>query len=267
MKFKTVPLNKILILLLFGFFISLTFSGAVSAVKQPDLAVTNITSFNNTDVNQKVSINYTIKNKGTLSTKKGFNTNFYLVKTKSLSNSKKLLGTQYTSTLGAGKSRVKSFNVVIPKKTSYGSYYVAAVVDSKKVIKESKENNNNIFSAKKLAIYQRIDSGSKKVGIWKPTNSYEMLYWKTYKYSNSKVYIDGWSLNQNKKYVGYFHYTIEKLKGNKLKISLSSPYIKYMYGYSPIISHKTTTLTPVNYYNKKVKPFLKKYGFADPSHF
>lgn len=257
---------KILISAVFVLIFSLIVLGSVSAANSPDLTVTKITSFNNTDKGQKIIVDYTIKNQGTLSTKKSFYTNFYLVKSKSLSGKKIYLGSQLSTTLNSKKSITKKTKLTIPKKVDYGTYYVAGFVDSKKKIKEGKESNNIQYTKKKLSVYPKIDSSTKKGTPPPGLKTYEIHHWKTYKYSSKYLYIDGYITDNKNKYLYYVNYKIQKVSQNKIKVSMYTPWAKYMYGYSPVVSYIYTLISPVKVYTNLIKPNLRKIGFADPEY-
>lgn len=177
-------------------------------------------------------------------TSKAFNTKYYLVTKKSLSNSKIYLGTQYFNAIKAGKASTVTSSFLIPQNTNLKAFYVAAVTDK----------NHVSYSSDQTRVYPKeIDSGVVNV------KTYGQFKWHTYLTANKTVV----------SYSQFYNPQIKKVVKQTTQIAFYQKGLLYMY-IVPKISGKDdywtilpSTLSAENYYKNVFKPNMIKNG---PNH-
>ncbi|UTB32681.1 MAG: hypothetical protein NKF70_14570 [Methanobacterium sp. ERen5] len=121
----------------------------------------------------------------------------------------------------------------------------------------SATNNTNGVSIQKVVQKNLIDSGSNKF-YWGERGGLFTYTWKTYKTSNGVVLRVHYKTINNS---WYSTYSITKLTSSKLKIVETSPEVKLYSGRSSVTSYAKTSLTPIKYYWKNVRPQIKSGGY------
>jgi hypothetical protein len=121
----------------------------------------------------------------------------------------------------------------------------------------SATNNTNGVSIQKVVQKNLIDSGSNKF-YWGERGGLFAYTWKTYKTSNGVVVQVHYKTINNS---WYSTYSITKLTSSKLKIVETSPEVKLYSGRSSVTSYAKTSLTPVTYYWKNIRPQIKSDGY------
>ena len=120
----------------------------------------------------------------------------------------------------------------------------------------SATNNNNGVSIQK-PIQNLLNSGANKF-YWGERGGIFSYTWKTYKIGNGiQVKVHYKTINNS----WYGTYSITKVSKNRLKIVEKSPEVKLYSGHPSVTSYAKTSLTPVQYYWKTVKPEIKSGGY------
>ncbi len=122
----------------------------------------------------------------------------------------------------------------------------------------SATNITNGVSIQKVGQKNLIDSGSNKF-YWGERGGLFTYSWKTYQTtSNSVVVLVHYKTINNS---WYSTYSITKLTSNKLKIVETSPEVKLYSGRSSVTTYAKTSLTPIKYYWKNIRPQIKSGGY------
>ena len=121
----------------------------------------------------------------------------------------------------------------------------------------SATNNNNGVSIQKPIQKNLLNSGANKF-YWGERGGIFSYTWKTYKIGNGiQVKVHYKTINNS----WYGTYSITKVSKNRLKIVEKSPEVKLYSGHPSVTSYAKTSLTPVQYYWKTVKPEIKSGGY------
>ncbi|MDY7007719.1 MAG: CARDB domain-containing protein, partial [Cyanobacteriota bacterium] len=127
---------------------------AVSVTAKPNLVVQNQSAPSSANAGSAISIGGTVKNIGSGYASSSY-VRYYLSDDTTFSSSDTYLGSDYVSSLSAGRSSYESASVTIPSTTSTGTKYVLFVADHNKSVSESNENNNVAY--KSLYVNNRPD--------------------------------------------------------------------------------------------------------------
>ena len=122
----------------------------------------------------------------------------------------------------------------------------------------SATNNINGASIQKVAQKHLIDSGSNKF-YWGERGGLFTYTWKAYQTTNNSVVVLVHYKTINNSW--YSTYSITKLTSSKLKIVETSPEVKLYSGKSSVTTYAKTSLTPINYYWKNIRPQIKSGGY------
>ena len=118
----------------------------------PDLVVTQVDGPSNGVKGGRISITFTVKNQGAVSTARSTKVAFYLSTDTNITTKDNRIRETQAPALAPGESFTETIWGRIKRRIPAGNYYIGAIVDYKNRITESNEVNNTGYDAAPITI-------------------------------------------------------------------------------------------------------------------